>query len=179
MGSLLGHLVPGTMFIISSLWGFIGGILPNGPNRNYSGRHRGVYSTRANYRGSKEFVEPVWYRCGGARLSKLPVEPVVKVVFALLGVLGELVESRATSLFDENGEFVSKNLDNYAHSVMYGFFGLSGVVDLVKWYALLPLPPNSTIWSCHWRFGSKAFCFSSTFTVEMSLTFVCIQSSTF
>lgn len=141
MGSLRGHLVPGSFLMVGAVWWFIGEILRNS-HRNYSRRIRGEYSTRANFSGSTMSVQPVWYTCGGTRLAKLPVEPIVKVVLAVLGVLGELLISKPLALFDENGEFIPSHLDNYAHSVMYGFFGLSGVVDLVIWYALLPLPPK-------------------------------------
>ena len=37
----------------------------------------------------------------------------------------------------------SNHLDTYyAHSFIYGFFGLGGAVDLVIWYNLAPLPPK-------------------------------------
>ena len=75
-------------------------------------------------------------------LSKFPVEPLTKVVFAILGVIVELPASKATPLFDEKGEFVPDHVDNYAHTAMYSFFGLTGVVDLVMVYKLLPLPPK-------------------------------------
>ncbi|KAJ7387457.1 Family of unknown function (DUF716) [Desmophyllum pertusum] len=136
MGSLEGHLIPGSMFILGAVWWFIGEILQN--NRNNADRAR----RRATPRGSSPFVQPVWYSCRGARLSKLPVEPIVKVIVAVLSVICELLEYDQTALFDDNGEFVAEHLDNYAHSAMYAFFGLSGLVDLVMWYALLPLPPK-------------------------------------
>lgn len=135
MGSLQGHLLPGSMFIVVSVWWFIGETLQTG-HGNYYDRSRG------RFRGSKVSVQPVWYSCPGARLFMLPVEPIVKVVFAVLGVLAELPVSRAATLYDENGELIAQHLDNYTHSVMYGFFGLSGVVDLVMWYGLFPLPPK-------------------------------------
>ena len=158
MGSLRGHLLPGVMFIVISVWWFIGEILRK-DHRNYSGRGRRVYSSRATNRGSKASVQPVWYTVGGGRLSKIPVEPILKVVFAIMGVIAELLISREMALFDENGEFISKHLDNYAHSLMYGFFGLSGVVDLVIWYPLLQLPPKFDYFVMSLAFWFEGFLF--------------------
>lgn len=132
MGSLIGHLLPGSMFILISLWWFVGEIL-----QKCQTNERGNAKQRSNS------IQPAWYLCPGRRLSNHPVEPVIKVALAVLGVLAELPVSKASALFDGNGEFLSSNIDNYAHSVMYCFFGFTGVVDLVMWYNLLPsLPPK-------------------------------------
>ena len=66
------------------------------------------------------FDNRVWYVCPCATLSRLPVEPLVKVYFTLLGVIVE-VYAFAT-LFDHDGNFVQQNLDNYVHSAMYRFW---------------------------------------------------------
>lgn len=136
MGSLHGHLVPGSMFITLSVWWYIGEILqktrPNATAR--------ANRTRGKQRSTE--IPSLWYFCPCERLAKFPAEPLIKVVFAVLGILGELPGSNATSLFDSSGELVPSHVDNYAHSMMYGFFGLTGVVDLVIWYKVLPLPPK-------------------------------------
>ena len=55
--------------------------------------------------------------------------------------------NNVAKLFDEQeGELIiAKNLRNCKNALMYGFFGLGGIVDLVMNYRLLHLPPNSTI----------------------------------
>ena len=127
------------MFMVVSFWWFIGEIRRNA-HRNRSDRAQDENSTRAHSR-SKASAQPVWYACCGARLSKVPVEPIVKVALAVHGVIAEIVVSKTTTLSDENE--ASDHLDTYyAHSIMYWCFGLSGVVDLVIWYDLLPLPPK-------------------------------------
>jgi len=136
MGSLHGHLVPGSMFIMLSVWWFIGEILQKTRPNATACTNR----TRGKQRSTE--IPSLWYFCPCARLAKFPAEPLIKVVFAVLGILGELPGSNATSLFDSNGELVPSHVDNYAHSMMYGFFGLTGVVDLVIWYNVLPLPPK-------------------------------------
>lgn len=155
MGSLQGHLLPGSMFILISVWWFIGETLQKGAHRRYFDRPRG------RFRGSRAVVQPVWYSCPGARFSAIPVEPIVKVVFAVLGVLAELFVGRAATLYDDDGELVAKHLDNYTHAVMYGFFGLSGVVDLVMWFELFPLPPKFDYFvsSLAFFFEGLLFCF--------------------
>ena len=127
MGSLLGHLVPGIMFLLISIWWFIGDVIEKCHGRYYR-------------RGSPSLSVRVWYSCPGARLSKLPLEPMAKIFLAVIGVLGELLLSKSVALVGEDGELVADHLNNYGHSVMYCFFGLSGAVDLVKWYKLFPLP---------------------------------------
>jgi len=154
MGSLQGHLLPGSMFIIISVWWFIGETLQK--------RHGGYFNrSRGRFRGSKAAVQPVWYSCPGTRLSSLPVEPIAKIVFLVLGVLAELFVSRAATLYDENGELIAQHLDNYTHVVMYGFFGLSGLVDLVMWFDLFPLPPKFDyfVFSLAFWFEGFLFCF--------------------
>ena len=136
MGSLQGHLLPGSMFMVISAWWFIGETLQKGGHGRFNDRSRG------RFRGSRAAVQPVWYSCPGARLSAIPVEPIVKIVFAVLGISVELFIARAATLYDEDGELVAQHLENYTHAVMYGLFGLSGVVDLVMWFDLFPLPPK-------------------------------------
>ena len=155
MGSLEGHLLPGTMFMVISVWWFIGETLQKAGHRNYCDRSRG------RFHGSRAAVQPVWYSCPGARLSTIPVEPIVKVVFVVLGVLAELPVSRSATLHDEDGELITIHLDNYTHAVMYGFFGLSGVVDLVMWFDLFPLPPkfDYLVFSLAFYFEGFLFCF--------------------
>ena len=135
MGGIIGHAIAGTMFLITSIWWFIGEILNKsrkGETLRSKGKHKGKPRSKR--------IQHVWYSCPGPRLSKTPLEPMLKVIFAVIGILAELPLSNSATLFDENGEVVTKNLRNHGHAMMYGFFGLSGIVDLVMWYNLLPLP---------------------------------------
>ena len=137
MGSFIGHVVPGTMFLLLSIWWFIGAlfqnVLDNGTRRKL---------LRANG-ATKERLKSnllVWYPCCGRTLSKIPLEAIVKVIFAVLGIIGELLLSESWTLIDKNGKFVADHLNNHGHTAMYSFFGLAGVIDLVKYYRLLPFP---------------------------------------
>lgn len=143
MGGFKGHVIAGTAFLFVSVWWFIGEILEKGRLRRGTPRARGSHPQfKKDGMRSKSRQPIVWYLCHGPTLSKIPVEPMAKVILAVIGVLAELPFSHSTTLIDENGELVGKNLRNYGHAMMYVFFGLSGVVDLVMWYNILPLPPK-------------------------------------
>ena len=80
----------------------------------------------------------------------------MKVLLAILGVLGELILSEAWTLIDKDGEFVAENLNNHSHTAMYCFFGLSGVVDLLMWYDIMSLPAKCDYMifsACFWVEG--------------------------
>ena len=136
MGGFIGHVVPGTIFLLFSVWWFIAEILQKNSRRSESPRAKGK-NPHSTWRGP---IQPVWYSCPGRRLFRIPVEPIVKVVSAFIGILLELPLGHSATLYQDNGDFVAKNLRNYEHAMMYAFFGLSGVVDLVIWYNFLPLP---------------------------------------
>lgn len=150
MGDFLGHAVPGAMFLSLSLWWFLGTLIRTHHNtRARRGLLRPVNSRLKSH-------APVWYPCPGKTLSKIPLEPIVKVLLGVLGVLGEIVLSKAWTLIDKDGKFVADNLNNHSHTAMYCFFGLSGVVDLVMWYSLIPLPPKCDymiLSLCFWMEG--------------------------
>lgn len=134
MGGLRGHVFPGTMFVSFSIWWLIGEVLQKG-------RKGGNPSSSRRKTRSVAF-QPMWYLCPGPAISKIPVEPMTKVILSVIGVLVELPFTNSATLYDVHGEFMAKNLPNYGHATMYCFFGLSGVVDLVMWYKVLPLPPR-------------------------------------
>lgn len=141
MGDFLGHAVPGAMFLSLSLWWFLGALIrTQHPSRDTRGLHRS--SGPVNTRLKSRTYAPVWFQCPGKTLSKIPIEPIVKVILGILGVLGELVLSKAWTLINKDGDFVAENLNNHSHTAMYCFFGLSGIVDLMMWYNLIPLPPK-------------------------------------
>jgi len=76
MGSFLGHLVPGTFFIIVSLW-WTYSIL-----KRY---YRSLYNRHAD-----KFTSTVSFPFSG-RASNAPTEGILIVTFATIGVLGEFV----------------------------------------------------------------------------------------
>lgn len=64
------------------------------------------------------------------------------MVLSANGILVEMLFNNSAKLFDEQGEITAKNLRHYRYALMYGFFGLRGIVDLIMWYRFLPLAPK-------------------------------------
>ena len=160
MGGLIGHVVAGTMFILISVWWFIAEVLQRGRRSELSLPASGRLSHSTRGRARFKSTQPVWHPCPSPTLSKIPVEPLMKVILAVIGVLVELPFGNSATLFNENGDVVADNLPNYGHAMMYGFFGLSGVVDLVMWYNILPLPPKFDYLALSFAFWMEGLLFS-------------------
>ncbi|PRW44434.1 Transmembrane 45B [Chlorella sorokiniana] len=125
-GAWLGHMVPGAFFLA---WGAWWALM--------------LYARYVRCLAAKRpFRTQAWSRLpvGPPRLRAAPLEPLVKVVLPLLGVLGELWlghESYRT-LYQPNGQFVTDNLNDWQHSAMYTCFIASGVVDLLAHFCGAP-----------------------------------------
>jgi len=137
MGTLMGHIIPGTFFIGLSLWWF------------YSILHR-YYSCRitrpeGTYRNSATF--PV------ASLPRVHVEGIIKVVGAVIGISGEVGTG-----FDGNGHWIQWG--NTQHISMFFFFGCSGVVDILYFYKY-NLPPNLDYATATLAFLLEGFLFAN------------------
>lgn len=158
MGDFLGHAVPGAMFLLLSIWWFLGSLLRSRNNLSTFSR-RGLLrsSGSSNETLTSRQSTTVWYPCPGKTLSKVPLEPIVKVLLGVGGVLGELFFDGSWTLLDKDGEFIAEHINNHSHTAMYCFFGLSGVVDLVMWSSAMPaLPPKFDFMimsACFWIEG--------------------------
>ena len=120
MGGFISHAVAGTMFLTISVWWFIGDVLQM--NRR-SGTLRAKDKQKRKRRSNR--FQLVWYQCPGPTLSKIPLEPMIKVVLSAIGILVEMPFNNSAKLYDEQGELITKNLRNHGHALMYGFFGLN------------------------------------------------------
>lgn len=159
MGGFRGHVIPGTVFVLFSVWWFVAEILQKGRRNGRLIEQRTSSKQRKDGTKMKPHL-PLWYSCHGDKLSRIPMEPLVKVIIALGGVLVELPFAQSATLFDENGGFLSANLPNYQHAMMYCFFGLTGIVELVIWYDILPLPPRIDYLAMAFAFWMEGFLFS-------------------
>lgn len=155
MGSLEGHLVPGTIFILISLWWYTRAVVLCLKRR----KERVIKRVK-----SKDAVAPsinrfhYWFPVK-IRSCQLPVEPVAKTFLATCGVALELIYERQYTLLDEKGNFVQIHLNNYAHATMYSIFALSGVLDLIDFYSLLRLPEGTTHFILGWAFFVEGLLF--------------------
>ncbi|XP_004603323.2 transmembrane epididymal protein 1 [Sorex araneus] len=119
MGSFAGHLLPGMIFLIFSLY--------------YS-----VLLSFALLRGQRFLKAPLppKEKRGRRCWQVVPVEGVMKVVVTMTGILPELFyplgvnRMKMVDWEDPRRPFLFK--DNWHHITMYGFFLVSGVVDIVS-----------------------------------------------
>ena len=90
---------------------------------------RAKYNLSSRREKAIQRFQLVWYQCPG-------LEPLLKVILSAIGILVEVPPSpfnNLAKLFDEQeGErIIAKNLRNCKNALMYGFFCLSGIADLV------------------------------------------------
>jgi len=128
-GNVTGHLVPGTMFILTGIWWL------------YHVVFDVVTAQSKRLGGTRPYISRVWY---GPRIAdrsrcaqfKTILEPVVKICLSLIGSLMELTGAHWT-LFNEEGEFEHESMNNFSHATMFSFFILSGAVDIMQHYGIL------------------------------------------
>ena len=119
MGSFGGHALPGTFFVVFAIWYVIQSF-----RRYFNSKQR-------NARFTSTIAFPCDCLCGS--LKEMPVEAFCKILFVVVGFVGEIVTGYSDS------HFVSAT--NSQHATMFFFFGISGVVDILVFYRA-PLPPD-------------------------------------
>jgi hypothetical protein len=150
MGTLLGHVIPGTFFIIFAIWwGFCLAV------KHYYLHYRRRYSHGTHsYRSTTTFS---CICCPSVR--NIPCESYVKIVCANIGMLGEFLTGfvysydekykRKTWTFGEN---------NAQHITMFFAFALAAVFEvLIDWQ--YPLPDGIEFFANILAFGVEAFLF--------------------
>ena len=120
MGSFGGHALPGTFFIVFSVWYIVQSF-----RRYFKSQQRNAHFTST-------VMFPCDFLCG--RLKEMPVEAFLKILCMLVGFTGEVITGYS------DAHFVS--LVNSQHATMFFFFALSGVVDILVFYRA-PLPPDT------------------------------------
>eukprot|EP00892_Ulva_mutabilis_P005000 jgi/Ulvmu1/2872/UM146_0014.1 len=121
-GSLGGHVLPGSFFLMWATWWFANIV--------------SIQIHRAQQR--KEFTSRSYYQ--STYISKLPLEPLAKLILPFIGILGELWLSHGKwrTLYDGEGQFIHGHLNNWQHSAMFGAVMVSGCVDLIGAAVQLP-----------------------------------------
>ena len=120
MGSFGGHALPGSFFIIFSVW--------------WTWR---IFSRFYNCRrNNTRFTATAIYNCPflPGRLKEWPMEGVVKIFFVFVGFSLEIYTG-----FGSNGRFV--NMSNGQHATMFFYFGFTGIVDILLYFKA-PLPKD-------------------------------------
>ena len=128
-GNVTGHLVPGTMFILTGLWWL------------YNVVYDIVNAQSSRLGEAQPYTSRIWYApriISRNRCSQLKaiLEPLVKICLGLVGSLMELTGAHWT-LYDENGDFEHESMNNFSHATMFSFFVLSGVIDIMQHFGLI------------------------------------------
>lgn len=120
-GAFLGHVVPGSMFIIWSSWWLFACL-----------RDHILSSPERPYRSKAWFILPI--------LPNFPLEPVLKVAGTAIGIIGELWFGQVhfTYMYNTDGTFNHGHINNWQHAAMYFAYMVSGIVDLAGRYTDLP-----------------------------------------
>ncbi|XP_053641771.1 transmembrane protein 45B [Cherax quadricarinatus] len=140
MGTLVGHLVPGTFFVLFGVWFTYRVFL-----RFFMCQRAGAV---LGSKGRVLYRNTVTFRCGCS--PQLPLEGILKIAAAAVGMTGEC----ATAF--EGGKF--KAIGNAQHMTMFFFFGLSGAVDVLTHYRV-PLPPDMDFVAAILAFSMEALLF--------------------
>lgn len=128
MGSFIGHALPGSLFIVGGLWWMFHVIL------DYAA------SLKKDQAKKQTSIQGPWRRVPSKRLRNVPLEPLLKLIGPLAGIIGEL-SSIHFQLLDKNNEFVKPN--KFAHSSMYGFFAFSGLIEILNLYKITNFSPDT------------------------------------
>ncbi|KAL7646431.1 UNVERIFIED_CONTAM: hypothetical protein RMT77_003344 [Armadillidium vulgare] len=149
MGSFMGHIVPGTFFLIFSLWWtwsvFHKYFICLKESKEFA--RRGSVSKRK--KNPPLYINTLSFPCTCC-CARLPLEGVIKIIAVIIGMTGEFVCGF------ENGRF--SHLNNAQHMTMFFFFGLNGVMDILHHYRI-PLPPDLEYASGILALGMEALLF--------------------
>ncbi|CAF1135038.1 unnamed protein product [Rotaria magnacalcarata] len=145
MGSLGGHLVPGSIFIILGLWWMYSSWL-----RYFICRQR-----RRPYYTSSAFP----CHCFGLHVAKLPIESFFVLFGTTLGILIELIAGFNRVVDPETGRTsIYFGANNLQHFAMYGMFFLVALIQLLMHYNF-PLPKHFDILAGTLAFAAEALLF--------------------
>ncbi|CAG0921112.1 unnamed protein product [Notodromas monacha] len=120
MGTLMGHVLPGSFFIAASLW-WLWVLL----HKYFKSKlPKGKTSTHYEFRSSLSVAGPF---IG----NRLPMQGILLITLVTIGIIGE-----AYTGF-RNGKFVVQG--NGQHITMYFFFGMVALTEVLNFYRI-PLP---------------------------------------
>ncbi|XP_064091052.1 transmembrane protein 45B-like [Macrobrachium nipponense] len=153
MGTFLGHLLPGSFFILYASWHMFSVFT------KYFLSQRALATTRdqggTGSSGGGGSPSTPYYRSTCAHVfpccPRIPMEGIVKIVLTTIGFLGELITAF------EDGVFV--HYGNAQHMTMYFAFGLSGVFDIKVSRGPRPALPNLDYVALAMAFAMEALLF--------------------
>ena len=165
MGSLAGHVIPGTFFVVYGLEWIVLSMwidLKASAAKNTSKESRCV--TERNKKCEDKIEGQSWLPM--CICPNFPLEPILKITLPAIGIFVEIfldygehhqVVWRVYSLYDDHG--VVQDQGKLHHTTMYSGFILSGIVDILVIFLNFP------------AYTSKLF-LSLAFTVECTLFYL-------
>ena len=123
MGTLLGHLLPGSFFISFSLWWMVSIF------GRYFASIRGQKSK--DYRNTATFALQRW--------PNIPIEAYIKLFAVIAGIIGETVTG--FKWVDNQWKFANL-MPNGHHIMMFSFYALNAIADLATFYKVRFLPKD-------------------------------------
>ena len=124
MGTLLGHLLPGSFFISFSLWWMV--------------------SIFRKYFTSKLDPKSQMFECTASFTSQkwpsVPLEAYVKLLATIAGIVGETITG--FKWVDHQWKFANL-MPNGHHIMMFSFFALNAIADLATFYKVKCLPKDT------------------------------------
>lgn len=160
MGSFSGHVLPGSFFVVYGVAWTILAILTHlksktsyvqGKRLNRTKRDPSVTNSNSfsAYKRDLALSQKSWLPLPCPALSRVPLEPILKIVLPFIGIL---VEAFLAVVKDHDGKThivgsvyhiyqhdgYLNSLDKLQHITMYGAFMLSGIVDIFSLLVKLP-----------------------------------------
>ena len=141
MGSLQGHALPGSFFLVVSLWWMV-----QITRRSLTCRDQ----------RSAKFYTSSAYPCGWGRCTRWPLEAIIKMAMTTFGMIGELY---ASTDFGRAGKIVW--MGDIQHVTMYSFFWLSGLTDILVHKRVRSAPLGMDYLVASMAFVAEAILFST------------------
>ena len=134
MGSFAGHVLPGSFFLVCSSWWWLNLLRLTAKTSSTRNRDR--------LAGAKSTVHfNTWFHCERPRrLTRLPVEPILKVVAASVGILAEVSHGDWT-LLNQNRDFV--HLNNFSHATMFAVFLICALTEILAFVDAVAVPRST------------------------------------
>lgn len=152
MGTLMGHILPGTFFAVFAIWwGFCIAI------KHFHSRHSNKKSRKPiPYQASTTFS---CLCCPSPSLRHIPLESYLKIICVSIGILGEAVTGLKHNYNDQlkrkTWTFIEVNAQ---HITMFFSFGLASLIEILV-HAKYTLPKGAEFFANVIAFGVEAFLF--------------------
>jgi len=152
MGTLMGHILPGTFFAIFAIWwGFCVAV------KHFHSRHSTKKNRKPNpYHASTTFA---CLCCPSSSLRQMSLESYFKLICVSIGILGEAV----TGLGHSYNEALKKHVwtfveVNAQHITMFFSFGFASFIEILV-HAKYDLPKGIEFLANLFAFGVEGFLF--------------------